>query len=286
MRRLLPTPLVVARAERKARSVWGESEQTRRHARATMAAVVAGTAREAELEQLARRYVIESEAWDAMFWQPWSMPWLDAVSRERVLSSRAGGRPLLLSACHHGPYFTRSVVYVSMGIVPAVVAGDWWFEPPSHSMWGRRLARWRRGIPPLPVIRPRGSYAVLASLLRERFTALIYFDLPGRRETRFLGKPAMMVDGTARLALDTDALVLPVRARRDGHLLTEEVLEPLDPRDFDGVDELHQELARVHETLILEQPEAMADPAEFGWGDGISPTAWRRPTSVDGRGSR
>ncbi len=280
VRRVLPTSLVVARAERKAAKLWRESPETRSNALRAMEAIVAGTAREGELEEIARRHVIEQEAWDALFWQPWAArTTLDTASRELVLAARDSGRPLILSACHQGPYFARSWNYVTIGIRPAVVCGEFWFDEPTHNYWGRRLARWRRGLPDLPLTRPRGSFATLTALLGAGETVLVYYDLPGRHETSFLGKSVMLVNGTARLAAETDALVVPVRIERVGSGWHERAYTPIDPRELDGVDGVHEALARVHERLILEQPEAMADPNEYGWDGAATPTAWTRPQS-------
>ncbi len=286
LRRALPTALVVARAERKAERLFARHEQTRAHALRTMEAVVCGTERERDVEELARRYVIESQAWQALFWQPWRPPAIDERSRARLLGACDGKRGVLLSACHLGPFFCKSLALWELGLRPAVVAGDWWFEPPTRSPWGRRLARWRRGVPGLPVVRPRGTFEPLTSLLREGEQALVYYDLPGRHETHFLGKPVELVDGTARLAVAADALVMPMRSRRHGPRIALEFEEPLDPRTLGGVDEVHEALARVHERLILEDPAAMNDPVEFGWSDQATRTAWRRPAQprADGDG--
>jgi lauroyl/myristoyl acyltransferase len=284
LRRALPTPLVVARSERKARRLYDRHQPTREHALRTMEAVVCATERASELEQLARRYVVEAEAWEALFWQPWrEPPSIDRASRELLRECCSGERGALLSACHVGPFFGKARALVSIGIEPVVVAGDWWFEPPGPGYWGRRLARWRRGLPRLPLVRPSGSFDLLASLLRDGAATMVYFDLPGRHETRFLGKPVELVDGTARLAVAADVPVVPLRSRRRGHRQSLQAGEPLDPRDHGGVDEVQDALARIHERLILEAPEEMNDPAEFGWKDQASATAWRRPPA--GRGT-
>jgi hypothetical protein len=139
------------------------------------------------------------------------------------------------------------------------------------------MARWRIGLPQLPVIRPRGSYQVLAELLRLKLTTTIYFDLPGGHETFFLGKPVMLVDGSARLACETDSLLLPQRVRRHGSEVRVEYLDPLDPRDFVGPDDIHEALAAVHERLILDDPAALQDPTVTGWDDCARPERWSRP---------
>ncbi len=286
LRRALPTRLLLARSERKVRRLWASHEGTRRYWRGTMESIVAGTGRASELEQLALAQVIERDAWDTLFWQPWHQLLLDESSREQLLAPIASGRAVILSACHTGPFFHRSVTLYSIGVHVAVVAGDFWFDPPSNDMWGRRLARWHRDVPELPVTRPKGSFKVLSELLAERIPLLLYFDMPGRHETRFLGKPAMMVDGTARLAIEAEAVVVPIRCHREGHRVREEAFKPLDARDFAGVDELHQKLADVHSELILEYPEEMSAPSEFGWGDGATPEIWRRPSAGSDQGTR
>ena len=101
--------------------------------------------------------------------------------------------------------------------------------------------------------------------------------MPGRRGTHFLGKPAMLADGTARLALQADALVLPMRTRRAGATVWLDVDAAFDPRDFPSVQALHDALAAHHERSILEFPPAMEAPSTFGWDDGATAQGWIRP---------
>ena len=277
LRRAIPTALAVARAERKAHRRWQSEPSTREHVLAVMRAIVAGTEREGELEELAQRQLVEWEAWDALFWQPWRAPAIEGISRERLLEAHGRGRGLILSGAHVGPFFSVSLGLVRVGIVQHVVMGDWYYEQPTHDFWGRRMARWRIGLPQLPVVRPRGSYDVLAELLRRGLVTTIYFDLPGPHETRFLGKPVMLRDGTARLACETGAIVLAQRVRRDGSRTAVEYFDTLDPRDFSGPDELHEALAGVHERLILDDPARMQDPTVTGWQDCARPDGWSRP---------
>ena len=130
---------------------------TREHVLATMRAIVAGTEREDDLEELAERQLVEWEAWDALFWQPWRAPAIEGVSRERLLEAQGQGRGVILSGAHVGPFFAVSVALWELGIKQYVVMGNWYYEQPSHDFWGRRTARWRIGLPPLPVVRPRGA---------------------------------------------------------------------------------------------------------------------------------
>ena len=285
LRRAVPTALAVARAESKARRLWRESPAEREDAIETMRAIVAGTHREGELEELAERQLVEREVWDALFWQPWRPSRFAGDSLRLLRETMASDRGTILSGAHVGPFFGVSRTLHSAGALVFLVMGDWYYRQPSHDRWGRHSARWRIGIPPVPVLRPRGSYQVVSELLRRGCAVSIYYDLPGRHETWFLGKPVMLVDGTARLACETDSLVLPQRVRRVGAHSELEYYEALDPRDFSGPDELHDALARVHERLMLDDPAAMQDPRATGWEDCATPERWTRPPRTAGRAS-
>ncbi|MGO9488285.1 MAG: hypothetical protein ACLQBB_04560, partial [Solirubrobacteraceae bacterium] len=109
---------------------------------------------------------------------------------------------------------------------------------------------------------------------------LIYFDLPGSIRTDFLGKPVMLASGTAQLAHQTDALVLPLRARRDERTVWTDVWEALDPRAFSTPEELHRTVAAVHQRSILEMPEALEDPRRPGaWESGAGAGEWTLPAA-------
>jgi benzoate-CoA ligase family protein len=274
---LLPAGVVVARAERRAAAIWELDGEERRAAVAATQIVLAGTSRAGELEQLSRRHLIEQLANRALFWQrPWRARTAED-SRQRIEQALAGDGGLLLSACHTGPYpqldvaepFRRRGVYL--------VPGPWSFDTPRPGAWGRRLARWRNGSPSRPV-RATGSFRIIQALLRRGEAVFVFFDMPGPRQTPFLGKPTMLAEGTAQLSVRTGAPVLPVRARREGSTVWIDAGPLFDPSAHAGADQLHDALAAFHERWILEAPAAMDDPREFGWRDGAAPEAWVAPT--------
>jgi lauroyl/myristoyl acyltransferase len=280
LRRLLPTRLLVKRAELRGRALWAESPKAREQALATMAAIVGGTPQALQISEHARAHLIECEVDRALFWQPWPTSRIDEQSAMRLREALSGDRGVLLSACHIGPFYRAMSAVRALGEIPYAVAGPWFFEQPSPDLWGRRIARWRKGAV-CRHIRSTGSFALLGALLERGKTVLSYLDVPGRRETHFLGKPATLADGIARLAVKADAPVLPTRARRVGHRVWVDVAAPIDPRDYEDVAELHEAVAAFHESWILEFPAAMAEPRSFGWGDGARPDAWTRPDPVD-----
>lgn len=286
VRSVSSTRVVVKRAERRARARWERSAPARANALGAMSAIVAGTSRAVDLEELARLQVIEEAADRALFWaHPWSAK-VDALSALRLRDAMSATRGVLLSACHIGPFYRLQSAPPFSGRVTYTVPGPWFFEPPSHNYWGRRLARWHKGMKSRPVP-AKGSFRIVQALLERNELVFLFFDMPGPRETPFLGKQAELAEGSAQLALRADALVLPVRARRAGHRVWVDVAAPLDPRDFADVDQLHDALAAVHEHWILENPAAMQDPREFGWEQGAGPEAWvapaRQKSGVAGR---
>jgi lauroyl/myristoyl acyltransferase len=245
-----------------------------------MEAVVGGTARAHDAEALAREHVVENNVREVLFWQPWSRPSLEQASAERMGDALSSGRGVLLSSCHVGPYLLGVSVIAAFGRTPYSVAGTWLFEKPAPGYWGRRIARRRAEARARDerLICAVDSFAVLRALLAEGEVVSVFFAMPGHRETRFLAKPVMLASGSARLAAETDALVVPIRTRRDGHRVWVDVGAPLDSRDFSGAEDLHDALAAVHERSILELPATIEDPNREGaWEQGASAQAWIRP---------
>lgn len=276
---LLPRRVAVAAAEARALLLWRLRPEARERARAAMAAIVGGTTRASEVEQLARRHVVEKDVLRALFWQPCTPAASDARSRANLETALASGRGVLFSICHVGPYFDAPSPYVDCARAKFSVAGGWWFEPPTPDYAGRRLACWQRkgDMRGQRVLLSAGSFALLEALLEEGELVELFFDLPGSRGTRFLGKEVMLASGTARLAMSTGAIVVPARTRREGHRIWVDVAAPVDPREFTGAEQLHQALADVHSELILEFAETLEDPRRPGaWEAGATAERWIR----------
>ncbi|HTC72238.1 MAG TPA: hypothetical protein VK655_05075 [Solirubrobacteraceae bacterium] len=275
LRSLIPARTLLDRAVRHGRALWETSPEQRENAVATMTAIVAGTARAGEVEALAREHLIEREVDRMFFWRRWSCR-TDDPSTALLREALSSGRGVVFSACHSGAYYLAMRALPSRRDEQYSVVGAWFMEPPSHDYWGRRLARWRKGAHGFPVP-ARGSFPTLAALLARGKLLYLFYDMPGSRETRFLGKTAMLADGTARLAAETDALVVPLRARRSASRVWVQVAPALDAREYTGAGELHRALAAHHERWILEEPAMMTDPNGFGWEGGAGPQRWSRP---------
>jgi len=276
LRALLPTRLAVAKAQRSGRATWEWSKSEREAEIAAIEGIIAGTPRADELEELARLHFIETKIDNALFWaRPWSAK-IDATSAARLNAVLSEDRGVLLSSCHLGPFYRLQCARPFKARVTYTVPGPWFLEKPTPNYWGRRLARWRKGMKSRPVS-ASGSFRLVQALLERGEAVFLSFDMPGPRETRFLGKPVMLAEGSAQLAVRADALVLPLRARRAGRDAWVDVGAPLDPRELATAEELHRALAAAHERWIVENPEAMADPNGFGWEGAATAQAWKQP---------
>jgi hypothetical protein len=276
IRSLLGRRVVLARACAKGERLWLD-ERTRERASSTMTVILAGTGRSHEVQELARRRLIEDEANKALFWGPWGTCETDERSGRHLDSTFSSGRRVIVSTCHLGPFFLQLTAVAARGINTIAVTGPWLLAEPTPGYWGRRIARWQRGIADRGgrLVGTGGSFEVLRGLVERGEILAIHFDFPGSVRTEFLGKPVMLSGGTARLAHQTDALILPLRSRREGARVWTDVWEALDPRDFSEPSDLHRALAAVHERSILEMPEALEDPGRPGaWEGGAGPSEW------------
>ena len=280
LRRLVPARLAVGLAERHGSKIWQHSAEERRRALAAMDAVVGGTERAAAIQELARAHMIENEVRETMFWRPWRAPTMDRESEETLLGAIAAGRGVLLSRCHLGPIFLGAGAIRRIGVKPYSTIGAWIFEAPPTGPWARRVDRWRRGVERIgdQLINSKGSFAVIAELLRAGEVVQVYFDMPGSTATDFLGKRVMLASGTARLAETTGALVLPMHLKRSGHRISVEIGPANDPLEHAGHEAMQESLARAHEHSILQAPAMLEDPNRAGaWEHGASAAEWARP---------
>ncbi len=286
LRRLLPTRIAVARARRRGARAWDRAPAERDRARAAMAAVLAGTPRAHEVEALARAHVIEGHVKETLYWQSWRVAPLDAASAGHLRAALASGRGVLVSTCHTGPYNLALGPVADAGATVYSASG-WGLDDVVPGYWGRRIAvrRNRAAARGERLVRAAGSYPLLAALLERGEVVSVFFSMPGSFETPFLGKPVMLASGSARLATQADALVLPLRARVDGHRVRVDAGGALDPRRHDDVEGLHMALAAHHERWLLQAPEAMEDPNRAGaWEGAAGPAGWPLPPGR-GRGA-
>jgi lauroyl/myristoyl acyltransferase len=287
LRRLLPVRLDVAVAELRGRRAWEHNALARSESLAAMSAILGGTERASELDRLARDHLIEMHVRDVFFWRPWRAPRVDRESRANLAAAVASGRAVLASSCHIGPFFQSMGAVGSLGQRPWGIAGPWLFEEGAPGAWGRRIERWRAGVAGQGerLVRSGGAFEQIAALLAESELVQIYFDMPGGRASHFLKKQVMLAGGTARLAKEADALVLPIHTRRRGHRAETSIGAAVDVRDYAGPDELHKALLLIHERAILLAPEQLENPNRDGaWAGAATADEWGTPGAPAGAG--
>lgn len=279
VQQLMPARLAVRRAIRNGQRGWERYPEDRAGFCAGLEAIVGATERAGEVEQLARAYLVESEVQRVLFWRRWEAANMDAATAAHLREACESGRGVLLSFCHMGPFFHSASIGPSLGRTVYTVGGPWCFEEPAADYWGRRQVRRMEGVRKWDgrMVLAKGAFPVLQALLEDGEVVLMHFDVPGHHETRFLGKPVMLTAGSARLALRSDAVVVPLRFRRAGHRVWVDAHPQLDPREHSEVEQLHKALAAVHERWILELPATLEDPRRGGFWARASAAGWPLP---------
>jgi lauroyl/myristoyl acyltransferase len=251
-------------------------------ARRATEAIVSGTHLQSRIEAIARRRLVEERVREAAFWRSrWDRD--PVVGLEHMHAALAEGRGVIVSFCHLGS-FQASIapLHTEAGRTTYIATNSWMLDPPDGSEWGARIEHWRRGLSRADgrIVRMPGTFETLQALLERGELTMLAFDVPGRMDTHFLGKSVMLTAGAASLALQTDAIVLPLRRVRRGLRIAAEFGRPIDSRAHADQRSLHTALAAVHEAWILDQPAALEDPGRPGaWEHAARPVGWSRPTS-------
>lgn len=110
------------------------------------------------------------------------------------------------------------------------------------------------------LIYPGGSYATLREVLQRGGVCAIAFDVPGRRETTFLGQRMGLASGIASLALEVGVPVLPALAIPGTGGEIGRLEAAIEPASFAHVNQLHAHLADVTSRAIAEHPHLAYPP--------------------------
>src|SRR3954468_17611224 len=106
---------------------------------------------------------------------------------------------------------------------------------PSQQQWLKVVSTY------VDTFRAAGSYPRMCELLSAGETLILSFDMPGNLPMTFLGRRVGVASGTARLALESGAPIVPVTTRRAGDRQVLQVHEPLDPSEFGDAEALQAE---------------------------------------------
>jgi len=247
---------------------------TRARARAAVAAVAGPGGR----PTLAVAHLAQEGAREALLRCPAAVRQAPVRNAQLLIGAAAAGRGVIVSYCHLGPFPGIGASLLSCVPRLHVVAGSWLAAPPPDALRSPRVQRWRLlyDDPRLALVSAEDDASErIRGLLGAGEVVAMTFDWPGATETHFLGRPTWLVSGSARLAAETDALLVPA-TRRWRRLLPEtEIGPPLDPRDHSGWRDLHTSIAAVHERWINARPAALEDPRRPGaWGATATAEAW------------
>jgi lauroyl/myristoyl acyltransferase len=272
--------VALARAATRGRRTWRDPA-VRAAARASAEAIAGPGPR---VDRIARRHLATSAAREALIHRPEIQALVRLLGTEHLDSARASGRGVIVSHVHWGPFPGYSGTLASLVPGMPIVVGSWLLIDQPDPVAGPRQRAWRANLERsgARLIGADGSYDELERLLRAGETTFIAFDLPGRHETRFLGRPAMLASGSARLASATDALVVPGERRMHRGLPVQEFFPALDPRDHAGWQGLHQALADLYSARVRTDPAWLEDPRRGGaWEDGATADGWRLPQPAE-----
>ena len=273
LRRVVPAEAAVSLAEAAGRLLWRVDRRRRARARAAATAILSRTGREDEIDRVARGRISEELACTELSLRPSCMKSAGMLGADNLEAAMAGRRGVIVSKVHAG--VIQATFPITARYRPSYAVGsDWLLEPQPPGRGAHESAAMRTLLGECGgrVLRARGSYPLVAELLRRGAAVTITFDMAGPAVTGYLGKRLMLADGTARLALETGAIVLPCITRRQGARLVAIFEPPLDPDDFNGPGALQAALGDVHTRLALAAPEAIHDPCRLGhWGPQLQP---------------
>ena len=231
-----------------------------------------------ELEALTDAHLVEMEVRNEFMWRTRTLrpPRLRVEEDHHFRDAIATGRGVIVSFCHVGPSFGLPLVTNRYGRTTTVVIGPAGFRKRKGDA-AKRQAQQNRNRRDGHMIPAKGSYDALVAVLNDSGLVGITYDIGGRTPTDFLGRTMQLTSGTARLAAQTDALVVPYLRERRGHRVHATFGPALDPRDFDDFLELHAALGRFHEQWIHEHPAALAPSSDFLYQFGLKPPREGKP---------
>lgn len=266
-RRVVPAPVAFRLidgfamvSERKRTGLWQQNE--RFYADLVRHTPLAGS--EGEISGRAMR---EFMACTEIFWRPWLMCRGEVENRHLLTDAQREGRGVVAVFPHFGPVYAQFPTMARHGLDGYVVASPHHYDEDSGNSYDARWARQGRDYLDMlgaghVLLRATGAgslgaFGQVMELLDAGKTALIAFDIVGSMPTPFLGRTLGLSSGAARLAKESDALVVPYVHRRDGSLPVLRFAEAIDPRGFDDAPALQRAIAHRMERWALEAPESV-----------------------------
>ena len=280
LHRLVPLPVAMPlldhRHRHRQRHAARRDPARLQAARAAMAAVVGGTAAEADLDELALRHLSSAaQGWELM-WRPQLLQHLPVEGLDR-LAGIEPGRGVAFSTAHYRPLVGLAALPAAVGTIDAAVGEHLAVSLPPRGYGGYQDEPCRA----LTIdsdfrpVRATAAARALSRTLTSRGRVVLHFDVPGTHPVQFLGKTVELKNGTARLAGSTGSVIVSVIARPRNSGWYVYVDSPIDPREHDSAQTVLQATADVHSRLVLKAPEHLESPLRAGGWPVATRDGWR-----------
>lgn len=263
-RRLIPTGVAFAGIEAYAahcyrRRNWMWEENFKFHSKLLQYTPQIGVA-----DDIARRAIVEYFECVEIFWRPWLMNRGEIEGMHHYREAVARKRGVLGVFPHYGMAYAQFPIQHRFGVDAWVIASPHHYMDIGTGYDGRFAKHAREQYidqlgPDRAIARRRGTdkpgaFEPALELLRSGATLNCAFDVGGSLPTPFLGRQLSLASGPAKLAHESEALVVPfvIRRRRQYPVLRFE--EIIDPRDHEDPVSLQAAIAAVMERWALEEP--------------------------------
>lgn len=253
--RLLPTPVALRLAALRG---WAESRLLRARLEAARRDLQTLLGEPVD-DRAARRRVVDEAVRAELQWRPWLQRRLEIEGLEHLEQARADRRGIILASAHLGPFLALVHALAARGTKVYVAGGHRLGEPGLDGRIGRWVVAQNRWIEEAGCrwVRKPGSYVVLRELLRRGDVVWMAGDARGTTETMMAGHHVRVASGVGRLAVETEAVVIPAFVVRRGYRQTGLLMPPLPPSD--DPQEITDRLAAVLGDVALEHPEQAHD---------------------------
>jgi lauroyl/myristoyl acyltransferase len=276
LRRFVPAPVAEAGLDLAVRASIRLRPERLARATAAMTAVAGGTPLEPEVPVLAVRHLAAwPRAWETT-WRPWAVRRLPIEGLAGVRAVEPG-RGVVFSRTHFGVPAGMASLPRYVGPIHLGVGGHLLSDAaPGYDGYQNEQLRHLLTTSGWHLVRARGSRELFAEVLRSGGRVQLNLDVPGSAPVQFLGKTVELASGTARLAWQTDSVVVPAAVLRRGRGWVGRLEEPIDPRDHPSWESLLQAVADVHSRLVLIAPEYLESPLRDGGWAVATGEGWRR----------
>lgn len=266
--RVIPTPVALRLAALRGRAEWYLVPHRRAYALRRTEVIRGIPSNSSAATFFARRRLVEDAVRAELQWRPWLSRKMTIEGFAHIQAARAGGRGAIVATVHLGPFLALVHGLAARGIKLYVCGGTWGGgAAPMHGRRGRWTLAQNRWVEEAGCrwVHPGGSYPLLRELLMRGEVCVIAVDALGKVDVDLAGHPARVRGGTASLALDTGASIVPGFVLRRGWGQVCVLLEPIDPSSFANPISLTRHLAKVLGDALLEAPEQVHDSVFDRW---------------------